>query len=206
MKIVEIEYTPNPNAVKFILSEALTPMGSHAEFHSAEEAEDVPLAASLFEIEHVTSVYWTDRWLTVTQDGDANWHELLREVATPIREATREDAALGEGWEEKMQGEGGEDIEGMGLDDERMPAIREILEEEILPFLQGDGGGLEIKGLVDNQLFIRYQGACGTCPSATMGTLLAIENLIQMEVDPELTVVSVDGGMGMGAGQAPSIW
>ena len=69
--------------------------------------------------------------------------------------------------------------------------IREILEEEILPFLQGDGGGLQIKALVDNQLFIRYEGACGTCPSASMGTLLAIENLVQMEVDPELEVVSI---------------
>ena len=194
MKIVEIEYTPNPNAVKFIVDEPLTPFGSHAEFNSSDDAENVPLAKSLFGIEHVSSVYWTDRWITVTQDGGANWHELLRQVATPLREATREDAALGD-W--KPTGAGGselDDVEGLGLDDERMPLIREVLEEEILPFLQGDGGGLEIKALVDNQLYIRYQGACGTCPSSTMGTLMAIENLLQMEVDPELTVLSIDGG------------
>lgn len=193
MKIVEIEYTPNPNAVKFILDQPLTPFGAHAEFKSADDAAQVPLARSLFAIEHVTSVYWTDRWLTVTQDGDANWHELLRQVATPLREATVEDAALGAEWEARMAERGiPTDVEGLGLDDERLPAIREVLEEEILPFLQGDGGGLEIKALVDNQLFIRYQGACGTCPSSTMGTLLAIENLIQMEVDPDITVMSID--------------
>lgn len=195
MKIVEIEYTPNPNAVKFILSESLTPLGTHAEFHSAEEAANVPLAKSIFEIDNVLTVFWTDRWLTVTQDGARDWHELLREIAKPIREATAEDASLGAEWEAKMKERAeSEDIEGLGLDDARIPAIREIIDEEILPFLQGDGGGLEIKALVDNQLFIRYQGACGTCPSATMGTLLAIENLIQMEVDPEITVVSMDAG------------
>jgi len=201
MKIVEIEYTPNPNAVKFILSESLTPLGTHAEFHSAEEAANVALARSIFEIESVISVFWTDRWLTVTQDGARDWHELLREIARPIREASAADAALGADWEARMRERADtEDVEGLGLDDARIPAIREIIDEEIMPYLQGDGGGLEIKGLVDNQLFIRYQGACGTCPSATMGTLLAIENLIQMEVDPEITVVSVDAGPAAASG------
>ena len=195
MKINEIEYTPNPNAVKFIVDTQLTPFSAHAEFKSAEDASGVPLAEQLFAIPHVESVYWTDRWITVTQDGGANWHELLREIAAPLRAATREDAALGDGWEERAGG-GTKDVaelEGLGLHDERMPAIMELLEDDILPFLQGDGGGLEVKAFVDNQLFIKYQGACGTCPSSTMGTLLAIENLLQLEVDPKITVVSIDG-------------
>ena len=95
MKIVEIEYTPNPNAVKFILDEPLTMMGRSAEFHTAEEAASVPLASRLFEIEHVISVYYTDRWLTVTQSGDADWYDLLRVIAEPIREATVDDARTG---------------------------------------------------------------------------------------------------------------
>ena len=189
MKIKEIEYTPNPNAVKFILDEALTPFGVAGEFHTAEQAENVPLAKELFAVDHVISVYYTDRWLTVTQDGDASWHELLRAVAVPIRAATADDASLGDAFVPPS----GAPIEGdgVGLDDPRIPLIREILEDQILPFLQGDGGGLEIKGLVEDRLLIRYQGACGTCPSSTMGTLMAIENLVQMEVDDHIEVVAV---------------
>jgi NFU1 iron-sulfur cluster scaffold homolog, mitochondrial len=189
MKIVEIEYTPNPNAVKFILDEALTMMGQSAEFHTAEEAAGVSLAQKLFAIDHVISIYYTDRWLTITQSGDADWYDLLRVLAEPIREATVDDARLG--LEEAIAARVGEGGEGVGLDDERIPQIQELMSEHIMPYLQGDGGGLEIKGLVDNQLMIRYQGACGTCPSASMGTLMAIENLVQMEVDPELEVISV---------------
>ncbi len=188
MKIAEIEYTPNPNAVKFILKEPLTPFGVTAEFHSPEDADEVKLARELFAIEHVISVFYTDRWLTVTQDGGANWHELLREIAEPIRAAEPADASLGDAYTANRPKVDGE---GQGLDDERIPLIEEILEDHIMPFLAGDGGGLEIVGLVDEQLLIRYQGACGTCPSSTMGTLMAIENLIQMEVDPGLEVVSV---------------
>jgi len=188
MKIKEIEYTPNPNAVKFILDEPLTPFGVVGEFHSKEQAESVPFAKALFEVEHVTSVFYTHTWVTITQSGEASWHELLREVAIPIRDASREDAHLGESiLSDHPPVEG----EGVGLDDARIPLIQEILDDHIMPFLASDGGGLEIKGLVNNQLMIRYQGACGTCPSSSMGTLMAIENLIQMEVDPDLEVISI---------------
>jgi Fe-S cluster biogenesis protein NfuA len=40
-------------------------------------------------------------------------------------------------------------------------------------------------------LNIRYQGACGSCPSSLTGTLMAIENMLKTEVDPELEVVPV---------------
>ena len=76
-KIAEIEPTPNPNAMKFILREPLT-WGISRSYENAEQAKDDPLAAKLFEIEHVTSVFYVDHWITVTQDGQADWQELMR--------------------------------------------------------------------------------------------------------------------------------
>jgi NFU1 iron-sulfur cluster scaffold homolog, mitochondrial len=187
MKIAEIEHTPNPNAMKFVLSEPITQGFSTRSFETFEDAADVPLAQKIFAIDHVISVYFADRWITVTQDGGAPWPDLMREIAVPIREATIEDANPAFMARKNADGE----IEGPGLDDERIPMIQEVLEYNILPFLAGDGGGLQIVGLVDDQLMIRYEGACGTCPASMSGTLLAIENLLQVEVDPNLTVVTV---------------
>src|SRR5690606_36941507 len=82
----EIEGTPNPNALKFILKEPLT-WGITKSYSSAEQAIDDPLAAALFDIEHVTNVFYVDRWITITQDGGADWQDLAREVADPIRAA-----------------------------------------------------------------------------------------------------------------------
>jgi Fe-S cluster biogenesis protein NfuA len=190
MKIAEIEYTPNPNAVKFILDQPITKGGMTRSFEDPEQAEGTPLAEKILAIEHVKSAFFADRWITVTQDGDADWHGLLREIAEPIREAEYDDAQpeIGAG------GQGGDDGLDLGedaLDDPRVEQIREVIGEQILPYLQGDGGGLELKALIDNQLMIRYQGACGTCPASLSGTLMAIENLIQNEVDPDITVTSV---------------
>ena len=51
-KIAEIEPTPNPNAMKFILKEPLT-WGITRSYDNAGQAQEDPLAAALFDIEHV---------------------------------------------------------------------------------------------------------------------------------------------------------
>ena len=73
----------------------------------------------------------------------------------------------------------------------RLLRINEILDEKVRPYLMGDGGYLEILSLQDHTLKIRYQGACGSCPSSLTGTLMAIEGMLKQEVDPELEVVPV---------------
>src|SRR5262245_24284632 len=90
-KIAEIEPTPNPNAMKFVLKDPLT-WGISRSYASAAEAKDDPLAAALFDIEHVSNVFYVDHWITVTQDGKADWQELMRKLAVPIREAPAADA------------------------------------------------------------------------------------------------------------------
>ena len=67
--------------------------------------------------------------------------------------------------------------------------INAILDQTIRPALQMDGGDLQILEYDDNKVLrIYYQGACGSCPSSTAGTLKAIENLLKDEFDPGITV------------------
>jgi Fe-S cluster biogenesis protein NfuA len=202
MNIEEIEYTPNPNAVKFIVDVQIIAAvgGVTKSFDAPEEAEGVPLARDIMAIEHVEGVFFASNYITVTQDGDADWRELMREIAEPIREATLEDTR-GEG-ENLPENQQGEDGEIPGADDPRMEEIEEVLEREIMPYLEGDGGGLEIKGLVDDKLMIDYQGACGSCPASITGTLMSIENLLKKEVDEGLTVEALGSAPGTGGGMA----
>src|SRR5213596_4410451 len=82
-------------------------------------------------------------------------------------------------------------IAAVTSDDPRLLRINEILDEKVRPYLMGDGGYLEILDLTDRTLKIRYQGACGSCPSSLSGTLMAIEGMLKQEVDPELEVIAV---------------
>src|SRR6185503_16066563 len=74
----------------FVLKEPLT-WGVTRSYENAAQAQGDPLASALFDIEHVTNVFYVDHWITVTQDGQADWQELLRQLAPPIREAPAAD-------------------------------------------------------------------------------------------------------------------
>ena len=183
-KISDIEETPNPNAVKFILREPVS-NGVARQYGSADLAENDPLAKSLFDVGNVVSVFYMDRMITVEKDEEGDWDELLPALAVPIRaaEAVNSVAAAAAAV--------GGPIAAITSDDPRLLKINEILDERIRPALMGDGGYLEVLGLTDHTLSIRYQGACGSCPSSLTGTLMAIEGMLKQEVDPDLEVVAV---------------
>ena len=185
-KISDIEETPNPNAVKFILREAVS-NGVARQYGSAELAENDPLAKSLFDVGHVVSVFYMDRMITVEKDEEGDWDELLPALAVPIRAA---EAVNGSAAAAAAAAVGGP-IAAVASDDPRLLRINEILDDKVRPALMGDGGYLEVLGLQDHTLSIRYQGACGSCPSSLTGTLMAIESMLKQEVDSELEVIAV---------------
>jgi NFU1 iron-sulfur cluster scaffold homolog, mitochondrial len=185
-KISDIEETPNPNAVKFILREPVS-NGVARQYGSAELAENDPLAKSLFDVGHVVSIFYMDRMITVEKDDEGDWDELLPALAVPIRAAEAVSSSAAAAAAAAVGGP----IAALASDDPRLLRINEILDEKVRPALMGDGGYLEVLGLQDHTLSIRYQGACGSCPSSLTGTLMAIESMLKQEVDPELEVIAM---------------
>jgi Fe-S cluster biogenesis protein NfuA len=181
-KIKEIERTPNPDAMRFVLAEPIT-NGTTRSFENSADAQGDELASALFAVESVINVYYVDKYVTVTQDGKAVWSELLRKLAPPIREAqplTHEEDDTDVHVSKEVQ----------ESDDPRLIEITRMLDEQVRPYLLADGGGLKILGLEENRLKVHYQGSCGTCPTATTGTLYAIESMVR-RIDPEIQVISV---------------
>jgi Fe-S cluster biogenesis protein NfuA len=187
-KIADIQETPNPNAVKFILKEPVSHGTSHS-FKSAADGSDDKLAKSLFEIGEIVSVFYMDKMITVEKTDEAEWDELLPEIAVPIRAAETVQVSNGNG--RTAAASVGGAIAAAASDDPKLTQINELLDERIRPYLAGDGGWLEVLELEGTTLSIRYEGACGSCPSSLTGTLMAIENMIRDEIDPEISVVAV---------------
>ncbi len=163
-KIAEIEGTPNPNAMKFILKEPLT-WGITRSYDNAAQAKDDPLASQLFDIEHVTNVFYVDHWITVTQDGGADWQELQRKVAEPIRAAPAADEQTAAATAASTASL----AELSTADQERLDRINELLDEQIRPYLQGDGGDLYVMGLVRQHAVGALPGRVRQLPELAVG-------------------------------------
>ncbi len=72
--------------------------------------------------------------------------------------------------------------------EEKLIIVEALLDETVRPALAADGGGLIVQAVEDHIVRIHYQGACGSCPSSTQGTLRAIESILQKSLGPEIRV------------------
>lgn len=182
-----IQSTPNPNALKFVVNMPLKTEGN-ASFKNAEDAKEVPLAEALFSVANVVEIYLFDNYVTVTQDGNADWDDIeeqVRQIIIDQMPSHNPDFIFEEKGPERPQ---------PANDIPELAQIEEILDRTIRPYLQMDGGDLSILDYKNDVLMISYQGACGSCPSAAMGTLQAIENILKDEFNPAISVENVGGG------------
>lgn len=173
-----VDVTPNPNALKFILSETLLAREQRS-FAQKADGENDPLAKGLFELDGVVSVFYMDKFVTLEKTPEKAWPELQKDFAAFISGFDKNLIP-----EEKPLVDPA-DVEGTEL----LKKINNVLDQRVRPALAADGGGMEIIGLEDLTLSIRYQGACGSCPSAIKGTLVAIENLLKREIHPDINVI-----------------
>lgn len=179
-----VEPTPNPNAFKFHAGEQLLEKGNLS-FSSLEEAEVLPIAKTLFELGNVTAVMVAEDFVSVSGTKAANWQKIRQTVEDELPNFDKESA------KELASERAAEAVEANKerSADPLFNQVNDLIDMYVRPALAGDGGGVELLSVEDKIVTIRYQGACGSCPTSTASTLTAIESLIQDKVDPELRIV-----------------
>ncbi len=185
MKVTSIQPTPNPNAFKFLLDRAVARPGQSLAYGKPEDARSDVLAQALFAVHGVETLFFNDNFVTVSMTAAADWRGVAEQVTRLLEshEPEAEGAAAAAPASDDPLA-----TLPKGGDPEMLAKINHLLDDRVRPALANDGGGLQVMGLEGKTLFIRYQGACGSCPSSTAGTLMAIQNLLQSEVDEELVV------------------
>jgi len=178
LKVEDVELTPNPHALKFILNEKLLDI-ERRHFGNKTEAENDPLALGVFKIPGVVSVFYTDKFITVEKSNEMNWGQVQKPLINFLKAF------------DKTSIPAEKDIKQLNENEsELLKQINEILNNRVRPALAGDGGGLEVLGLEGFKVMIKYQGACGSCPSSINGTLRAIEGLLRRDINPAIEVVA----------------
>src|SRR6187455_2894590 len=73
---IYLESNPNPNSLKFVVSEMLVPEGMSFDFPNPAAAEEAPLAQELFMYPFVDRVFYMSNFVTVTKKEDVEWLEI----------------------------------------------------------------------------------------------------------------------------------
>ncbi|HLG32144.1 MAG TPA: NifU family protein [Ignavibacteriaceae bacterium] len=177
LMVEDVDLTPNPHALKFILNERLLKVETR-QYPDKHSAESDPFASGIFNIKGVVSVFYMDKFVTIEKSPDSNWGQIQRPFIDFLK--TFDPSLIPKENE----------IEKNIDDSELLRQVNNLLDQKVRPALAGDGGGLEVIGVDGYSVKIRYQGACGSCPSSISGTLMAIEGLLKRDINPAIEVVA----------------
>lgn len=181
---VSLEFTPNPNTLKFVVNQALLEKGA-ANYTNKGAATNSTLAQKLFDVSGVAGVMIGHNFITVTKGEEGDWEEIHRISRDTI---------------ENHLTNGGKAVEGdissspanhAGATGEIETQIKKVLDDEIRPAVAMDGGDITFDKYVDGVVYLLLQGSCSGCPSSTMTLKMGIETRLK-ELIPEIKeVVSV---------------
>jgi NFU1 iron-sulfur cluster scaffold homolog, mitochondrial len=189
------ETTPNPSALKFVVSRMLTK--NAIEFKNIDETMASPLAKELFKFAYVKEVFIDENYISVTKYEAYDWNEITLELRTFIKHFIEnggtvldENAIATDSKHEKQQ------IKNFDNLDTTSQQIINILEEYVKPAVAADGGNILFDSYDESEKRVKVvlQGACNGCPSSTFTLKSGIENMLKdMLKEPNLVVEAING-------------
>ena len=180
------ETTPNPAALKFVVSKMLTK--STVEFKNIDETAASPLAKELFKFPYVKEVFIDENYISVTKYEINDWQEITLELRTFIKQYIEnggtvldESLIVAKAEQEKTK------IQEFDNLDVTSQQIINILEEYVKPAVQADGGNIAFESYDESTKTAKVilQGACSGCPSSTFTLKSGIENMLKSMLNDE---------------------
>ena len=176
---IDIQPTPNPNALKFILNVPVKNTGNST-YKTPSECGENHLALELFKIRGVDQLHFFENVIAVTKFSYEDWEAVEKNVTKVLKEYLPK--------HDPTYNDPNPEAERRSNLSPELLQIEQILDRTIRPGLQGDGGDIKALTYQENVLMIKYQGACGTCPSSSTGTLEAIKAILRDEYNPDIDV------------------
>ena len=184
------ETTPNPSALKFVVSRMLTKTA--VEYKNIDQTSSSPLAKELFKFPYVKEIFIDENYISVTKYDINNWDEITLEIRSFIKQFIENGGTvLEENFVQETLVEETKKTEEFDNLDVTSQKIINILEEYVKPAVAADGGNIAFESFDEENKIVKVilQGACSGCPSSTFTLKSGIEGLLKsMLNDDSITV------------------
>ena len=188
------ETTPNPSALKFVVSRMLT--RNAIEYKNIDQTTSSPLAKELFKFPYVKEIFIDENYISVTKYDVNDWQEITLELRTFIKQFIENGGTvLDESLIEVATKNDVTKDEAFDKLDVTSQQIINILEEYVKPAVAADGGNIAFDSYNEDSKVVKVilQGACSGCPSSTFTLKSGIENMLKsMLNDEKITVEALN--------------
>lgn len=184
------ETTPNPSALKFVVSKMLTRIA--VEFKNIDQTASSPLAKELFKFPYVKEIFIDENYISVTKYDINNWDEITLELRSYIKQFIENGGTvLEENFVQETLVEETKKTEEFDNLDVTSQKIINILEEYVKPAVAADGGNIAFESFDEENKIVKVilQGACSGCPSSTFTLKSGIESLLKTMLNDDTIIV-----------------
>ena len=177
---IQIQDTPNPDSIQFVFPKKLT--NQAYEFKNQKEAHCSPLAQTLLGFPWMKQVFISNNFIALTKEDWVEWDTLKPPLLDMMNEHFQQNKPI-----VIDQNQTSSNTE----DSEIVQKIKNIIDTEIQPAVQMDGGFIQFSNYKQGKVYLRLQGACSGCPSAEWTLKQGIETRIKQEIPQVTEVVSI---------------
>lgn len=179
------EATPNPQAMKFVVTRTIA--DESAQFQDAKSTARSPLAHKIFGFPWAAGVHIGTHFVTVTKQDWVDWQVLAEPLAQLINEHLELNLPVLLPAHELSP----EKPTAPVSDDPVVQKIMAVIEEEIRPAVAMDGGDVVFSHYEGNRVYLRMQGSCNGCPSASLTLKEGIETRLKAAVPEIVEVIAI---------------
>ena len=162
---IDVQQTPNPDTLKFVLGLELVQNGS-IEFKSHSEAKEYPFVQKIFEL-GVELVFFGANFISVKKNRSLEWGKILEEIKNIIKNDFPKNFTAINIKKETSDNK-----------DEIFKKIEEVLELKIHTTVAQDGSNIKIRSFIEGVAEVELQGSCAGCPSSTLTLKQGVERML----------------------------
>ena len=170
--MIQIESTPNPNALKFLSEKQLSEVETQ-EFQKKDLSQiKNEFVKNILNFDGVELVLISKNFMSVKKDEKTSWETLKPTIISSINdyfEKNNQPMILKKNTvSEKKPSEENETIQ----------QIKDVLETKVRPAVAKDGGDIQFISFNNGVVKVALKGSCSGCPSSVMTLKQGVQNLL----------------------------
>ena len=170
--MIQIENTPNPNALKFLSEKQLSEV-ENQEFQKKDLSQiKNEFVKNILNFDGVELILISKNFMSVKKDEKTSWETLKPTIISSINdhfEKNNQPMILKKNSISKKK-----PLE----ENETIQQIKDVLETKVRPAVAKDGGDIQFISFNNGVVKVALKGSCSGCPSSVMTLKQGVQNLL----------------------------